>query len=251
MARYLVTCGSTYVHPSTPHNEEDQSLHSLPSALRSRIESVVQTALNSGISVPLVIAACLIAAVGLQPRSSESNSDTQITPPACLSTLEDSVLELALQQCFLEACLASTASTAATNSETSALNDFFTADNRTEPRVLQSGTVSPTGSSMSIANFLVPSEWSATGPSGGAMVSAETTQLQQPKPVDLPLNFDELGEELKECMVCSSRDRAALLTPCGHIVACQHCTQLLKKCIICRQLVETYREVSIYRVHGV
>ncbi|KAM7542320.1 hypothetical protein Aperf_G00000004386 [Anoplocephala perfoliata] len=249
VARYLVTCASSYIHPSSSQNEEDQSMHSLPSALRSRIESVIQTALNSGISVPLIIAACLVAAVGLQPRSSESNSDTQITPPACLSTLEDSVLELALQQCFLEACLASTASTAATNSETSALNDFFTADNRTESRVLQSGTVSPTGSSMSIANFLVPSEWSANGAAGGggAMLSPEMTQLQQSRPADLPLNLDELGEELRECMVCSSHDRAALLTPCGHIVACQQCIQLLKKCIICRQPVEAYREIPACR----
>ncbi|VUZ47393.1 unnamed protein product, partial [Hymenolepis diminuta] len=216
-------------------------------ALRSRIESVVQTTLNSGISVPLLISACLVAGVGLQPRSSESNLDNQITPPSCLSTLEDSVLELALQQCFLEACLASTTSTAVTNSETSALNDLFTTDNRSESRVLQSGTVSPTGSSMSIANFLVPSEWSA---GGAPMMSAEMMaqqQPQQPRPADLPLNLDELGEELRECMVCSSRDRAALLSPCGHIVACQNCTQLLKKCIICRQPVEAYREIPACR----
>ncbi|KAL5107408.1 E3 ubiquitin-protein ligase mind-bomb [Taenia crassiceps] len=257
VARYLVVSA----------NCEEQSLQSLPSALRGRIESVVQTALNSGISAPLLIAACLVAAVGLQLRDVEPTN--LVAPPACLSTLEDSVLELALQQCFLEACLASAANTEVPNatnddgnsggdndrsgglthqqhclldnSETSTLNDFFATDNRSETRVLQSGTVSPTGSSMSIANFLVPSEWSA-----GAAIPAELSHQQQ-KQADFPLSLLELSEELRECMVCSSRDRGALLTPCGHIVACQQCTQLLKKCIICRQQVEAYREIPACR----
>ncbi|KAL5963648.1 E3 ubiquitin-protein ligase mib1 [Taenia solium] len=262
VARYLVVSANCVSPP-----REEQSLQSLPSVLRSRIESVVQTALNSGISAPLLIAACLVAAVGLQPRDVEPAD--LVAPPACLSTLDDSVLELALQQCFLEACLASAASTEVStatnddgsgggdndrsgglmhqqhclldNSETSTLNDFFATDNRSETRVLQSGTVSPTGSSMSIANFLVPSEWSA-----GAAMPAELSHQQQ-KQADFPLNLLELSEELRECMVCSSRDRGALLTPCGHIVACQQCTQLLKKCIICRQQVEAYREIPACR----
>ncbi|VDM26322.1 unnamed protein product, partial [Hydatigera taeniaeformis] len=260
VARYLVISANCVSPP-----REEQSLQSLPSALRSRIESVVQTALNSGISAPLLIAACLVAAVGLQPHDVEPADP--VAPPACLSTLGDSVLELALQQCFLEACLASTANAEVANatndssssgddrgaslthqqhclldnSETSTLNDFFATDNRSETRVLQSGTVSPTGSSMSIANFLVPSEWST-----GASMSTELSHQQQ-KQADFPLNLLELSEELRECMVCSSRDRGALLTPCGHIVACQQCTQLLKKCIICRQQVEAYREIPACR----
>lgn len=262
VARHLVISTNCVTPP-----REEQSLQTLPSALRSRIESVVQTALNSGISAPLLIAACLVAAVGLQPRDVEPTD--VVAPPSCLSTLEDSVLELALQQCFLEACLASAANAEVPNganddgssgadndrggglthqqhclldnSETSTLNDFFATDNRSETRVLQSGTVSPTGSSMSIANFLVPSKWSA-----GAAVPAELSHQQQ-KQADFPLNLLELNEELRECMVCSSRDRGALLTPCGHIVACQQCTQLLKKCIICRQQVEVYREIPACR----
>ena len=141
----------------------------------------------------------------------------------------------ATQQCLLD------------NSETSTMNDFFAADNRSEPRVIRSGTVSPTGSSLSIANFLVPSEWS-TGSSAmptdhSQQQHQQQQQQQQQKPADLPLSMQELAEELRECMVCSTRDRATLLTPCGHIAACQQCTQLLKKCIICRQQVEAYREV--------
>lgn len=113
VARYLVTLGSVCCGASVV--QEDQTIQTLPSALRSRIESVVQTALNAGISAHLLIAACLVAAVGLhQPRdNSESSTNSSIecsvvSPPSCLSSLEDSVLELALHQCFIEACLAST-----------------------------------------------------------------------------------------------------------------------------------------------
>lgn len=239
VARYLITSAGSL----SPNHQQQVCI---PSPLRKRVESVIQTALNSGISNYVLIAACLMTAMGLQSQE-DTVGVSSAAASACISNLSDPLLELVLQQCFVEACL--TVSTDVGNcepgevrqsmsGEAPPINDLFAADNRSEGQVLESGTVSPTGSSMSIANFLVPSKWSA-GPS----TSAEVPQQSQ---IDLPLTLHELNEEQRECMVCSSRDRAALLAPCGHIVACQQCTQLLKKCILCRQQATSYREVRIH-----
>ncbi|VEL07176.1 unnamed protein product [Protopolystoma xenopodis] len=51
-------------------------------------------------------------------------------------------------------------------------------------------------------------------------------------------------EEKRECLVCSAVDRSCLLEPCGHMVTCLACTRLLKKCLLCRQLVTGHSQVG-------
>uniref|UniRef100_A0A183SIL2 ANK_REP_REGION domain-containing protein n=1 Tax=Schistocephalus solidus TaxID=70667 RepID=A0A183SIL2_SCHSO len=310
VARFLITSANS-VSSSRPapgsHLEG-------ASPLRKRIESIVQTTLNSGTPATVLIAACLAAAMGLERQKradferqrQDQQQETQPTQslPSLLtdneaisgsedpfhtrvfSSLGNPVIELALQQCYLEACLSNSATTNTPHqsptdpsvypqfvsrspdvdpaSSATALNDFFasatTTDNRACDRIvgdnlLQSGTGSPTGSSMSIANFLMPSDWSADVSSTVASTSNPTSLApateknnQQSRVTSiLPLNLKDVSEELRECLVCSIADRAALLIPCGHVVACQNCTQLLKKCITCRQPITGYREIPACR----
>lgn len=255
VTRFLITSASSV----SPTHQNSGGILQTASPLRKRIESIVQTTLNSGVSATILIAACLAAAMGIERQLNHQN--TPETDPSgdpfhtgIFSSLGDPVLELALQQCYLEACLSANTQPSVSDEVvegSSALNDFFTISSTSDNRmiredgrssVLQSGTGSPTGSSMSIANFLMPSDWPAPPP----VASTSSAICKADKRSGLfPLNIKDVADELKECLVCSSADRAAVLTPCGHIVACQSCTQLLKKCIICRQQISGYREVSL------
>ncbi|BHF68252.1 hypothetical protein SprV_0301128500 [Sparganum proliferum] len=310
VARFLITSENS----TSPNRPMSGSHLEGASPLRKRIESIVQTTLNSGTPATVLIAACLAAAMGLERQSradfehQRQQQQQELQPPQSptslligsetasgsedpfhtrvFSSLGNPVIELALQQCYLEACLSNGTATGATHqssadtsvypqfvsrspevetaSSATALNDFFasatTTDNRACDRIvgdnlLQSGTGSPTGSSMSIANFLMPSDWSGdvgsavASTSNSAALAPTTDKSGQPNRVAsvLPLNMKDVAEELRECLVCSNADRAALLIPCGHVVACQTCTQLLKKCITCRQPITGYREIPACR----
>uniref|UniRef100_A0A0V0J875 MIB/HERC2 domain-containing protein n=1 Tax=Schistocephalus solidus TaxID=70667 RepID=A0A0V0J875_SCHSO len=135
VARFLITSANS-VSSSRPapgsHLEG-------ASPLRKRIESIVQTTLNSGTPATVLIAACLAAAMGLERQKradferqrQDQQQETQPTQslPSLLtdneaisgsedpfhtrvfSSLGNPVIELALQQCYLEACLSNSATT--------------------------------------------------------------------------------------------------------------------------------------------
>lgn len=51
-------------------------------------------------------------------------------------------------------------------------------------------------------------------------------------------------ETLEECMVCSDMKRDTLFGPCGHIATCSLCSPRVKKCLICKEQVQSRTKVQ-------
>uniref|UniRef100_G3U2F5 MIB E3 ubiquitin protein ligase 1 n=1 Tax=Loxodonta africana TaxID=9785 RepID=G3U2F5_LOXAF len=47
------------------------------------------------------------------------------------------------------------------------------------------------------------------------------------------------SETLEECVVCSDMKRDTLFGPCGHIATCSLCSPRVKKCLICKEQVQS------------
>lgn len=56
-------------------------------------------------------------------------------------------------------------------------------------------------------------------------------------------------ETLEECMVCSDLKRDTLFGPCAHIATCSLCSPRVKKCLICKEPVQSRTKVSIWFLH--
>ena len=50
-------------------------------------------------------------------------------------------------------------------------------------------------------------------------------------------------ESLEECMVCSDMKRDTLFGPCGHIATCSLCSPRVKKCLMCKEQVQSRTKV--------
>lgn len=44
--------------------------------------------------------------------------------------------------------------------------------------------------------------------------------------------------QIEECLVCSDKKSSVLFKPCGHMCACESCSQIMKKCVMCRAQIE-------------
>ena len=55
-------------------------------------------------------------------------------------------------------------------------------------------------------------------------------------------------ESLEECMVCSDMKRDTLFGPCGHIATCSLCSPRVKKCLMCKEHVQSRTKVGAYNV---
>ena len=42
-----------------------------------------------------------------------------------------------------------------------------------------------------------------------------------------------------ECLVCSDNKRDTLFQPCSHVVTCHACASRVKKCLLCKENVQT------------
>ncbi|MGH0137536.1 UNVERIFIED_CONTAM: hypothetical protein FKN15_064097 [Acipenser sinensis] len=51
-------------------------------------------------------------------------------------------------------------------------------------------------------------------------------------------------ETLEECMVCSDMKRDTLFGPCGHIATCSLCSPRVKKCLICKDQVQSRTKIE-------
>uniref|UniRef100_H2YAP0 RING-type E3 ubiquitin transferase n=1 Tax=Ciona savignyi TaxID=51511 RepID=H2YAP0_CIOSA len=58
-----------------------------------------------------------------------------------------------------------------------------------------------------------------------------TSRGNSPNPSPLP--------GMDECCVCSDKRSSVVFKPCGHICACQGCSNLMKKCLRCREPIES------------
>lgn len=45
-------------------------------------------------------------------------------------------------------------------------------------------------------------------------------------------------EKIDECLVCSDKRAGVFFKPCGHMVACENCSAIMKKCVQCRTQIE-------------
>ncbi|KAG8187082.1 hypothetical protein JTE90_016178 [Oedothorax gibbosus] len=52
------------------------------------------------------------------------------------------------------------------------------------------------------------------------------------------------NENLDECMVCSDNKRDTLFGPCGHIATCSVCSPRVKKCLMCKEQVQSRIKVE-------
>ncbi|KAK6302799.1 hypothetical protein J4Q44_G00271540 [Coregonus suidteri] len=52
------------------------------------------------------------------------------------------------------------------------------------------------------------------------------------------------SETLEECMVCSDMKRDTLFGPCGHIATCSLCSPRVKKCLICKDQVQSRTKIE-------
>lgn len=52
------------------------------------------------------------------------------------------------------------------------------------------------------------------------------------------------NEGLDECMVCSDMKRDMLFGPCGHVATCSLCSPRVKKCLMCKETVQSRTKVS-------
>ncbi len=48
-----------------------------------------------------------------------------------------------------------------------------------------------------------------------------------------------------ECVVCSDMPRDTIFTPCFHIATCSLCSPRVKKCLICKEAVQSRTKVCI------
>lgn len=56
------------------------------------------------------------------------------------------------------------------------------------------------------------------------------------------------SETLEECMVCSDMKRDTLFGPCGHIATCSLCSPRVKKCLICKEQVQSRTKVIYFYI---
>ena len=59
-----------------------------------------------------------------------------------------------------------------------------------------------------------------------------------------PLESCPEEESLEECMVCSDAKRDTLFGPCGHVATCHACAPRVKKCLMCKEPVQTRTKVE-------
>ncbi len=50
-------------------------------------------------------------------------------------------------------------------------------------------------------------------------------------------------EKHDECMVCSDSRRDTLYGPCGHVTTCFVCSSRVKKCLLCKEPVQSKTKV--------
>jgi E3 ubiquitin-protein ligase mind-bomb len=58
------------------------------------------------------------------------------------------------------------------------------------------------------------------------------------------LNSSQDQESLEECMVCSDMKRDTLFGPCGHIATCSLCSPRVKKCLMCKEPVQSRTKIE-------
>ncbi|CAH8681183.1 unnamed protein product [Schistosoma rodhaini] len=282
-----------------PHrNTTAESLNLVsPSALCRRLKSTIQATLETGVPRNVLIAACLASAIGAESWSShlgtinsesaeEDNVDNVTTESISENFVtdvfrecRDPVLQLALQQCHMEAlnfikCYplntdsinrsprhdinrsnSPLLSAICDSDEENLVDTFFQTDNRQIPPadLLPSCSVVGSNNSFVIQSPLINQ---ANENSLNQPFAIENQFIPEPNNLRnnmsqsnvyalLPPTLGDIDLEWRECLVCSERNRSTVILPCGHIITCETCTPLIKKCLLCRQRIAGYHKFSL------
>ncbi|XP_005530065.2 PREDICTED: E3 ubiquitin-protein ligase XIAP isoform X1 [Pseudopodoces humilis] len=95
-----------------------------------------------------------------------------------------------------------------------------------------------------------------------ADLSAYKENTREEEPNEIPVEQDELIQlqnlylsteeklrrlqEEKLCKICMAKDVSVVFIPCGHLVACKECAQLLNECPLCRTDIMKIQEIFMY-----
>ncbi|XP_053811839.1 E3 ubiquitin-protein ligase XIAP isoform X3 [Vidua chalybeata] len=95
-----------------------------------------------------------------------------------------------------------------------------------------------------------------------ADLSAHKENTREEEPNEIPVEQDELIQlqnlylsteeklrrlqEEKLCKICMAKDVSVVFIPCGHLVACKECAQLLNECPLCRSDIMKIQEIFMY-----
>ncbi|CAH8642608.1 unnamed protein product [Heterobilharzia americana] len=279
----------------------DSPTFTSPSALCRRLKSTIQATLETGVPRNVLIAACLASAIGaeswsshlgvINPESAEEedeedvdNTTTEMISENFVTDIfrecKDPVLQLALQQCHMEALNFMKCYPISTESinrsprheinqpnsplltpicdsdEENLVDTFFQTDNRQlaqtdllpscsvvgsnnsfiiQAPLINQATENPLNQPFAIENQLMPK------PNNSCynIPQSDTHTL-------LPPTLDDIDLEWRECLVCCERNRSTIILPCGHIITCDTCTPLIKKCLLCRQRITGYHKILNY-----
>uniref|UniRef100_A0A8C3P4U2 E3 ubiquitin-protein ligase XIAP n=1 Tax=Cyanoderma ruficeps TaxID=181631 RepID=A0A8C3P4U2_9PASS len=78
-----------------------------------------------------------------------------------------------------------------------------------------------------------------------ADLSAQKENTREEEPNEIPEKLRRLQEE-KLCKICMAKDVSVVFIPCGHLVACKECAQLLSECPLCRRDIVKIQEIFMY-----
>ncbi|NWS15994.1 XIAP ligase, partial [Pachyramphus minor] len=95
-----------------------------------------------------------------------------------------------------------------------------------------------------------------------ADLSAQKENTREEEPNEIPIEQDELIQlqnlylsteeklrrlqEEKLCKICMAKDVSVVFIPCGHLVACKECAQVLSECPLCRTDIMRKQEIFMY-----
>ncbi|CAH8460893.1 unnamed protein product [Dicrocoelium dendriticum] len=263
----------------------------LSSPLSRRLKSTIQATLETRVPRLVLIAACLASAIGAEHRlPSQPDTDDEVESDETegrtgsiadnfvtdvFSESLDPVLQLALQQCHMESMnLVSTVRTQMTRAPDADVR----CSQRTKCRLPQ--VDAGTSAEENLVDLLFQVDSSVHDPVG-LMPSTVCNVIDLPmrdsrnqpvtaaNPFNMTLNnahrptssrlmppsLNEIDPEWRECLVCSENDRATVAIPCGHIITCDGCSSLVKKCLLCRQRITGFRQFTncceCQQAHGV
>ncbi|KAA3679407.1 uncharacterized protein DEA37_0010636 [Paragonimus westermani] len=264
-----------------------------PSPLCRRLKSTIQATLETGVPRLVLIAACLASAIGAESWSPNCANEREETQSAEMLTENfvtdifteclDPVLQLALQQCHMEAmnsvsqirshstgfgqydCSRSPRH-GTTQSRSDLLVDVGDSEEENlvdilfqsdEPSHSTVGLLPNPVSTIHEESFLLNPNVVNQADEGliqpitianqliPTMNNATCYRGEQGRSYRLlPPSLNEIDLEWRECLVCSENDRTTILSPCGHIITCTNCTSLIKKCLLCRQRVTGFHQFS-------
>jgi hypothetical protein len=72
------------------------------------------------------------------------------------------------------------------------------------------------------------------------VVETETVEVKAEGPIT-----DTKSLVNNPCILCGKEEKRLACIPCGHLVACVNCSQILRTCPVCRRSIEAFVRIYI------